>query len=48
MYVCVPNNAPAHPTILLALHGCQGSGPYLYSSTAFASLADEYGVTKGE
>jgi poly(hydroxyalkanoate) depolymerase family esterase len=28
---------------LLALHGCQGSGPYLHSSTDFASLADRYG-----
>jgi poly(hydroxyalkanoate) depolymerase family esterase len=43
MYEYVPNNVQAHPAILLALHGCQGSGPYLYSSTQFASLADQYG-----
>ncbi|MGW2490324.1 extracellular catalytic domain type 1 short-chain-length polyhydroxyalkanoate depolymerase [Streptomyces sp. NPDC001606] len=43
MYVYVPNNVRANPPILLALHGCQGSGPYLYSSTDFGSLADRYG-----
>jgi poly(hydroxyalkanoate) depolymerase family esterase len=43
MYVYVPNNAKAGAPILLALHGCQGSGPYLYSSTDFGSLADQYG-----
>ena len=43
MYVYVPNNVKANPPILLALHGCQGSGPYLYSSTDFGSLADQYG-----
>jgi len=43
MYEYVPNNVQAHPPILLALHGCQGSGPYFYSSTQFASLADQYG-----
>ena len=43
MYLYVPNNVKPDPPILLALHGCQGSGPYLYSSTDFASLADQYG-----
>ncbi|PYC88361.1 esterase [Streptomyces tateyamensis] len=43
MYVYVPNSVKAKPSILLALHGCQGSGPYLYSSTDFAALADQYG-----
>ena len=43
MYVYVPNNVKPNPAILLALHGCQGSGPYLYSSTDFGSLADQYG-----
>jgi poly(hydroxyalkanoate) depolymerase family esterase len=43
MYLYVPNNVKPNPPILLALHGCQGSGPYLYSSTDFASLADQYG-----
>ncbi|GAA0670844.1 hypothetical protein GCM10010193_23760 [Kitasatospora atroaurantiaca] len=43
MNLYVPNSVKANPPILLALHGCQGSGPYLYSSTDFASLADRYG-----
>ena len=43
MYLYVPNNVKPNPPILLALHGCQGSGPYLYSSTEFGSLADQYG-----
>ncbi|WP_031069707.1 PHB depolymerase family esterase [Streptomyces sp. NRRL WC-3742] len=43
MHLYVPGSAKANPPILLALHGCQGSGPYLYSSTDFASLADRYG-----
>jgi poly(hydroxyalkanoate) depolymerase family esterase len=43
MYIYVPTSAPAHPAILLALHGCGGSGPGFYSSTEFASLADRYG-----
>ncbi|MET8541969.1 PHB depolymerase family esterase [Kitasatospora sp. NPDC004799] len=43
MHLYVPSTVRANPPILLALHGCQGSGPYLYSSTDFASLADRYG-----
>jgi poly(hydroxyalkanoate) depolymerase family esterase len=43
MYLYVPNSVKPNPSILLALHGCQGSGPYLYSSTDFGSLADQYG-----
>ncbi|MBR7837966.1 PHB depolymerase family esterase [Actinospica durhamensis] len=43
MYEYVPNNVSSHPAILLALHQCTGTGPGFYSSTAFASLADEYG-----
>jgi len=43
MYLYVPNNVKPNPPILLALHGCQGTGPYLYSSTDFGSLADQYG-----
>jgi len=43
MYVYVPNSVKPNPPILLALHGCQGTGPYLYSSTDFGSLADQYG-----
>jgi len=43
MHLYVPNNVKPNPPILLALHGCQGTGPYLYSSTDFGSLADQYG-----
>ncbi|MFL6109728.1 MAG: PHB depolymerase family esterase [Catenulispora sp.] len=43
MYLYVPDNVKPNPSILLALHGCQGSGPYLYSSTDFGKLADQYG-----
>jgi len=43
MYLYVPNNVKPNPPILLGLHGCQGSGPYLYSSTDFGKLADQYG-----
>jgi len=43
MYIYVPNNVQAHPGIVLALHGCGGSGPGFYSGSEFASLADRYG-----
>ncbi|MER7756913.1 PHB depolymerase family esterase [Kitasatospora sp. NPDC097643] len=43
MHLYVPAGVKPNPPILLALHGCQGSGPYLYSSTDFAALADRYG-----
>ncbi|SOB86109.1 extracellular catalytic domain type 1 short-chain-length polyhydroxyalkanoate depolymerase [Streptomyces sp. 1331.2] len=43
MHLYVPNNVRPNPPILLALHGCQGTGPYMYSSTDFGSLADRYG-----
>ena len=43
MYVYVPDNAQATPAIVLAMHGCGGSGPGFYSGSEFASLADQYG-----
>jgi poly(hydroxyalkanoate) depolymerase family esterase len=43
MYVYVPNNVRANPPILVALHQCTGTGPGFFGSTAFASLADQYG-----
>ncbi|MFI1521986.1 extracellular catalytic domain type 1 short-chain-length polyhydroxyalkanoate depolymerase [Kitasatospora cineracea] len=43
MDLYVPASVKPNPPILLALHGCQGSGPYLYSSTDFGQLADQYG-----
>jgi poly(hydroxyalkanoate) depolymerase family esterase len=43
MYVYVPDNHPANPAILLALHGCGGTGPGFYAGSEFASLANQYG-----
>jgi acetylxylan esterase len=43
MYIYVPNNVRANPPILVALHQCTGTGPGFFGSTAFASLADQYG-----
>ncbi|HEU5425560.1 MAG TPA: PHB depolymerase family esterase [Actinocrinis sp.] len=43
MYIYVPTSATAHPAIVLALHGCGGTGPGFYSGSEFASLADRYG-----
>jgi poly(hydroxyalkanoate) depolymerase family esterase len=39
----VPSNHPAKPAIVVAMHGCGGSGPGFYSGSEFASLADRYG-----
>jgi acetylxylan esterase len=43
MYIYVPSKVQANPPILVALHQCTGTGPGFYGSTAFASLADQYG-----
>ncbi|MEU7482254.1 PHB depolymerase family esterase [Lentzea sp. NPDC042327] len=43
MHVYVPDNRPAKPAIVVAMHGCGGSGPGFYSGSEFASLADRYG-----
>jgi acetylxylan esterase len=43
MYIYVPNNVRANPPILVAVHQCTGTGPGFFSSTQFASLADQYG-----
>jgi len=43
MYIYVPSDVRPNPPILMALHQCTGTGPGFYSSTAFASLADQYG-----
>jgi poly(hydroxyalkanoate) depolymerase family esterase len=43
MYVHVPDSRPANPAIVVAMHGCGGSGPGFSSSSEFASLADRYG-----
>jgi poly(hydroxyalkanoate) depolymerase family esterase len=43
MHVYVPDSHPANPGIVVAMHGCGGSGPAFYSGSEFASLADRYG-----
>ncbi|MFI2666846.1 extracellular catalytic domain type 1 short-chain-length polyhydroxyalkanoate depolymerase [Micromonospora carbonacea] len=43
MHVYVPDNRPARPATVIAMHGCGGSGPAFYSGSEFASLADRYG-----
>ncbi|MEU5909321.1 PHB depolymerase family esterase [Micromonospora sp. NPDC047527] len=43
MHVYVPDNRPARPAIVVAMHGCGGSGPGFYSGSEFASQADRYG-----
>ncbi|MFC7531777.1 PHB depolymerase family esterase [Actinoplanes sp. GCM10030250] len=42
MHIYVPDSRPANPAIVVAMHGCGGSGPAFYSSSEFASLADRY------
>ncbi|WP_240522048.1 extracellular catalytic domain type 1 short-chain-length polyhydroxyalkanoate depolymerase [Amycolatopsis vastitatis] len=43
MHVYVPDSRPANPAIVVAMHGCGGSGPGFYSGSEFASLAARYG-----
>jgi poly(hydroxyalkanoate) depolymerase family esterase len=43
MHVYVPDARPGSPGIVVAMHGCGGSGPGFHSGSEFASLADRYG-----
>ncbi|MGB3437386.1 MAG: PHB depolymerase family esterase [Actinophytocola sp.] len=43
MHIYVPDSRPANPAIVVAMHGCGGSGPGFHSGSEFASLADRYG-----
>lgn len=43
MYVYRPDNAPARPAVLVAVHYCTGTAPAFHSNTEFARLADQYG-----
>jgi poly(hydroxyalkanoate) depolymerase family esterase len=43
MHVYVPDSRPAKPAVVVAMHGCGGTGPNFYSGSEFASLADRYG-----
>ncbi|KAK7227676.1 hypothetical protein V2G26_015679 [Clonostachys chloroleuca] len=44
MKIYVPSELPSNPAILLALHGCGGSGQQYFSSTKYTGLADAHGV----
>lgn len=43
MYVYRPDNAPARPAVVVAVHYCSGSGPAFFSGSGLAPLADQYG-----
>ncbi|MDW4910787.1 PHB depolymerase family esterase [Streptomyces sp. ADMS] len=43
MHVYVPDSAPASPPIVVAMHGCGGSGPGFAQASEFSGLADRYG-----
>src|SRR6185312_13377705 len=43
MHIYVPDSRPANPAVVVAMHGCGGSGPGFYSGSEFATLADRYG-----
>jgi poly(hydroxyalkanoate) depolymerase family esterase len=43
MHLYVPDTVQTNPPILVAMHGCGGSGPGFHSGSEFAALADQYG-----
>ncbi|MEH1124981.1 PHB depolymerase family esterase [Micromonospora sp. CPCC 206061] len=43
MHIYVPDSRPTNPAIVVAMHGCGGSGPGFYQQSEFARLADQYG-----
>ncbi|XVV00510.1 extracellular catalytic domain type 1 short-chain-length polyhydroxyalkanoate depolymerase [Actinosynnema sp. CA-248983] len=43
MHVYAPDTRPAAPGIVVAMHGCGGTGPGFHQSSEFSSLADRYG-----
>jgi poly(hydroxyalkanoate) depolymerase family esterase len=43
MHIYVPDVRPANPAIVVAMHGCGGSGPGFYSSSEFAAQANQHG-----
>lgn len=44
MYLYVPDTVRVHPSVLVAVHYCTGSGPALFEGTDYASLADRTGL----
>ncbi len=43
MFLYVPDNVKPRPAALVAVQFCTGSGPVFFSSTEFASLANQFG-----
>lgn len=43
MHLYVPDSVRPTPAVVVAMHGCTGSGPGFYQSSQFASLADQHG-----
>ncbi|WP_416904137.1 PHB depolymerase family esterase [Micromonospora echinospora] len=43
MHLYVPDVRPAGPAIVVAMHGCGGSGPGFHAGSEFAALADRHG-----
>lgn len=43
MHLYVPRSVRPAPAVVVAMHGCTGSGPGFYRSSEFASLADKHG-----
>jgi poly(hydroxyalkanoate) depolymerase family esterase len=43
MHLYVPGSVRPSPAVVVAMHGCTGSGPGFYRSSEFASLADRHG-----
>src|SRR5436190_67093 len=43
MYLYVPDSVKPNPAILVAIHGCSGSGPGFFSGSEFASQSNQYG-----
>lgn len=43
MHLFVPDQLPARPAVLVAIHYCTGSGPAFYNGSQFDELATRYG-----
>jgi len=43
MYIYVPDKVATSPAVIVALHGCSGSGPGYYQMTTYGTLADTLG-----
>jgi poly(hydroxyalkanoate) depolymerase family esterase len=43
MHVYVPDSVRPTPAVVVAMHGCGGTGPNFYRSSQFAALADQHG-----